>query len=60
MWKNVLIFFNDLFFLFSIVSHPFFKTVWLINDDKKNKTLAFFNQSCLEMFEQSNTTKTEG
>jgi len=32
-------FLTDPFLLSSTVSHPFFKTIWLTNNDKKDKAL---------------------
>ncbi|KAL4085405.1 hypothetical protein QTP88_027264 [Uroleucon formosanum] len=52
-------FLTDPFLLSATVSHPFFKTIWLTNNDKNNKALSFFKKSCLEMFEQSNFPESE-
>jgi len=50
-------FLTDPFLLSATVSHPFFKTIWQTDNDKKDKALSFFKKSCLEMFEQSNLPK---
>jgi len=52
-------FLTDPFLLSATVSHPFFKTIWLTDSDKKDKALSFFKKSCLEMFEQSNLPDSE-
>lgn len=52
---------NDPFLLSAALSHPFFKTAWLINDnsDRKDRALSFFKESCLNMFEQQNIPESE-
>jgi hypothetical protein len=52
-------FLTDPFLLSATVSHPFFKTIWLTDNDKKDRALSFFKKSCLEMFEQSNLPESE-
>lgn len=50
---------SDPFLLSSTLSHPYFKTAWLNNSDKKDTALSFFKQSCLEIFEQQNVSECE-
>jgi len=50
---------SDPFLLSATLSHPYFKTAWLNNSDKKERALSFFKESCLEMFEQQNLSECE-
>jgi len=49
----------DSFLLYAAVSHPYFKTDWLNNEDTKDRALSFFKQSCLGMFERQNISESE-